>query len=114
MPLYQTKGKEGFFIIRNIPSFFLKLSELLRQLHFDNLLVLLPGISRQKEQKDVLMVNLKVARFFAKSLFHLLGYRNQHINHTHVTLYSRERVSKKAMYHNQLWYKKSLKGSDVN
>tara|TARA_R110001583_G_scaffold26327_5_gene94888 strand:+ start:8641 stop:9837 length:1197 start_codon:yes stop_codon:yes gene_type:complete len=114
MPLYQAKGKEGFFIIRTIPVFFLKLSELLRQLHFDSLLILLPGISRQKEQKDVLLVNLKVVRFFAKSLFHLLGYRNQHINHTHVTLYSRERVSKKAMYNQQLWYKRSLKGFDVN
>lgn len=74
MPLYQSQGEEGFFIIKLIKPFFLKLSAGLRHLKFDNLLVLFPGISWNNKNKDVLKVNLNVAKFFAKSIFHLLGY----------------------------------------
>lgn len=104
MPLYQTKGSEGFFIIKPIKPFFLKLSASLRHLKFDGVLVLFPGISWLNSNKDVLKVNLKVARFFAKSIFHLLGYRNKKINTTHVLLYNRERNSKVDSYKGESWY----------
>ena len=73
MPLYQPQGHEGFFIIRKIKPFFLKLSALLRRFKADELLVLLPGISWSNSKKQVLHVNLQTARFLAKSIFHLLG-----------------------------------------
>ena len=104
MPLYQTKGSEGFFIIRRIKPFYLKLSTLLRRTKFDNLLVALPGVSWLNKTEGILRVNLRVAKFFAKSFFHLLGYRNKQITKTHLRLNNRERVAKTSMYKKEPWY----------
>ncbi len=104
MPLYQKQGKEGFFIIRKIAPIFLKLSEILRRLKIDSLLILLPGVSWETKEKQVLKVNIKIARFFAKSLFHLLGYRSQTIDKTHIKFYNRERTAKSKMYKKEAWY----------
>jgi hypothetical protein len=104
MPLYQKIGEEGFFIIKPIKPFFLKLSEFLRRIKFDSFLVILPGVSWANKQKQVLLVNLKIAKFFAKSFFHLLGYRSQKIDATHLRLSNRERASKNSMYKIEDWY----------
>ncbi|WP_339756650.1 succinylglutamate desuccinylase/aspartoacylase family protein [uncultured Winogradskyella sp.] len=104
MPLYQKSGNDGFFIIRPIPKFFLKLSEILRQIKADSLLTLLPGISWHNKRLGVLKANLSVTKFMAKSIFHLFGYRNKQIDKTHLLLYNRERVSKNKMYKNEKWY----------
>ena len=104
MPLYQKIGEEGFFIIKAIKPFFLKLSQFLRRIKFDNFLVILPGVSWQDKQKHVLLVNLKTAKFLAKSFFHLLGYRSQKIDATHLRLSNRERASKNSMYKHEDWY----------
>ena len=93
MPLYQKQGAEGFFIIKPIPKFFLKLSNALRRIKTDSFLALLPGISWVSKPNGILQVNLKVAKFFAKSFFHLLGYRNKQITETHLRLNNRERVA---------------------
>ncbi len=107
MPLYQNKGKEGFFIIKKIHPFFLKLSEIIRRVKLDSLLVALPGITWKNKSEGVLKVNLKVTKFLAKQIFHLLGYRNKQIDKTHVYLFNRERTSKRNDYKNLKWYKKS-------
>lgn len=104
MPLYQKKGAEGFFIIKPIKPFILKLSAVLRHLKSDNILVLLPGISWVNKIDGILQVNLKTAKFFAKSFFHLLGYRNKQITTTHLRLNNRERVAKTVMYKKEPWY----------
>ncbi|GAA3591765.1 succinylglutamate desuccinylase/aspartoacylase family protein [Flavivirga amylovorans] len=104
MPLYQNKGAEGFFIIKRIKPFYLKLSRLLRRIRFDSLLVVLPGVSWLDKEKGILQVNLKIARFFVKSFFHLLGYRNKQITRTHLRLNNRERVAKTSIYKNESWY----------
>ena len=106
MPLYQKRGQEGFFIIRKIEPFFMYLSAVLRKVRADNLLVILPGVSWDNRKKGVIQVNLKVTRFMAKPLFHLLGYRSKQIDETHLRLYNRERVSKLSMYKDLKWYKK--------
>ena len=105
MPLYQTQGEEGFFIIRPIKPFFLKLSAFLRGIKIDGLLVCLPGISWFQKEKGVLKLNLKVAKFFAKSFFHLLGYRSKQSTETYLKLNNRERVARTRMYKNEIWYK---------
>lgn len=105
MPLYQSKGEDGFFIIKPIMPFFLKLSIFLRRIKIDGLLVLLPGISWMEKDKGVLKLNLKTAKYFAKSFFHLLGYRSKRITETHIKLINRERVAKTYMYKNESWYK---------
>ena len=106
MPFYQTKGSEGFFIIKRIHPLFLKLSMLLRKFRIDNFFILFPGVTWENRKEGVLQVNLKVAKFMVKPLFHLLGYRNKQVNKTHLKLYNRERISKKEMYKNEAWYKK--------
>lgn len=105
MPLYQEQGEEGFFLIRNIPKWALKLSTFLRKIRFDALLVFLPGISWNDKNKKSLLVNITVARFFAKSFFHLLGYRNRTMDKTHILMHNRERSAKTKMYKNEWWYK---------
>lgn len=104
MPLYQKKGSEGFFIIRPIKPFFLKLSAILRRGKVDNWLVLLPGISWFNKKEGALDVDLKIAKFFVKSFFHLLGYRNRHLTRTHLKLNNRERVAKTKIYRKEPWY----------
>jgi succinylglutamate desuccinylase len=104
MPLYQKSGRDGYFIIKHIPRFFLKLSELLRKVKADHLLTFLPGITWHNKAEGILKANLTVARFLTKSIFHLFGYRNKQIDQTHLLLYNRERVAKKTMYKNEKWY----------
>jgi succinylglutamate desuccinylase len=104
MPLYQNSGNDGFFIIREIPKIFLKLSAFLRHIKADSLLTILPGITWYNKKQGVLKANLRVTRFMAKSTFHLFGYRNKQIDETHLLLYNRERVSKKDMYKKEKWY----------
>jgi succinylglutamate desuccinylase len=77
MPLYQSTGNDGFFIVRSVPSWALGLSRFLRRINFEKILVLLPGVSRSKVQSDALVVNKRVAKFLAVELFHLLGYRRK-------------------------------------
>lgn len=86
---------------------------MLRKLKADNLLTFLPGIKWHNKTEGVLRANLKVANFFAKSIFHLLGYRNKQHDKTHLLLYNRERVSKNDMYKELNWYKSTIKkGAD--
>jgi succinylglutamate desuccinylase len=106
MPLYQPQGEEGFFLIRKIPRWVLSFSAFLRRIKFDSFLALLPGVSWSNGTRDKLMVNLKVAMFFSKPFFHLLGYRNRMVDETHLILNNRERTAKNEMYKDSFWYKK--------
>ena len=104
MPLYQKKGIEGFYFIRKIPRFFLFLSKHLRWIGADALLVLLPGISWASSKKDSLLVDKTVVQFFAKSIFHLLGYRAREAGRDHMVLKNRERNSNPRQYKGSDWY----------
>lgn len=106
MPLYQEQGEEGFFLIRKIPRWVLKLSASMRRLRLDNLLTLLPGVSWASTSKDKLLVDLKVARYLSKQLFHLLGYRSRVVDATHILMSNRERSARTEMYKNTPWYRK--------
>ncbi|WP_273568619.1 succinylglutamate desuccinylase/aspartoacylase family protein [Maribacter halichondriae] len=104
MPLYQKQGEEGFFLIKQIPIWALKLSKFLRRMRFDNFLTLLPGIRWKDSKKESLEVNVKIARFYAKAIFHLLGYRNHAIDKNHIIMQNRERKAKNSMYTNEWWF----------
>lgn len=73
MPLYQKKGRDGFLIIREVSTFWLKLSAYLRRSFVHKLLKYLPGVHIESEQ--AFRIDLQVARFFVKDIFHLFGYR---------------------------------------
>ncbi len=104
MPLYQEQGEEGFFLIRKIPQWVLRLSAFMRRLRLDLLLTVLPGISWASPGKERIMVNLRVARFLSKPLFHLLGYRSRVVDETHIMMSNRERTARTEMYKNTPWY----------
>ena len=75
MPLYQEQGEDGFFIIRKVSKFWLRVSVRLRKLELDKLFRLLPGIKRHPSIPDAFIVNKKVAVIFPVKIFHLFGYR---------------------------------------
>ena len=75
LPLYQGLGEDGFFLGREVRRFWLRLSTVVRRLRLGKLLRLLPGVSRHPERDDTLIVRARVARFLARELFHLFGYR---------------------------------------
>ncbi|GAB5400398.1 MAG: hypothetical protein Aureis2KO_19830 [Aureisphaera sp.] len=106
MPLYQNQGTDGFFIIRAIPKFFLKLSAFLRRIGLDTYLTLLPGVQWKSDKRDSLTVNLKWARFFTKDFFHLLGYRSKRMDKNHLIMKNREVASRTKEYQDTAWFKK--------
>jgi hypothetical protein len=77
MPLYQAQGEDGFFILREFHPFWFSLSEVLRRANADRLLPWLPGIRRDAEGTGGLVVDRRLARWFAMELLHLLGYRRE-------------------------------------
>lgn len=104
MPLYQNVGDDGFFLIRQIPAYFLGISKVLRKIRFDNILPLLPGVTWQSSKKDTLYVNKRIARFFARQFFHLLGYRSKTIDENYLIVKNREAASRDDDYKNTSWY----------
>ena len=77
MPLYQKLGDEGFFIIKRIHNFWLKVSEFMRKLHAEKVFRLLPGIKKNPEENSSYIINTKIARFMVMNIFHLFGYRRE-------------------------------------
>ena len=75
MPLYQTLGEDGYFLVRPVWPFWLEVSAWLRRFRADRLLPLLPGVQRRIKARDTLQVNPHVARWFVVQIFHLLGFR---------------------------------------
>jgi predicted deacylase len=73
MPLYQKKGSDGFFILKERSPFWLEISSIFRDSFLNNYLHFLPGV--EEFQPGAFTVNLSIARFFVKEIFHLLGYR---------------------------------------
>ena len=75
MPLYQSKGSDGFFLLKARSAFWLKLSAAVRDSFINNYLHLLPGVVKLEDEEYAYRVNLKVARLLVKEVFHLMGYR---------------------------------------
>lgn len=75
MPLYQVQGEDGFFVVREFRPFWLHLSYGLRRVGAARWVHWLPGVSRHPTRRGALVVNRRVARWFALQLLHLLGYR---------------------------------------
>lgn len=79
MPLYQSQGNDGFFIVRKIKWFWLKISALLRLTRFHHFLYLLPGVSKYNQLNHSLTVNTSWARWYVIDFFHLMGFRRKQI-----------------------------------
>ena len=90
MPLYQKQGAEGFFVIKKINLFWLNLSIKIRSGKMETFMISLPGINRDPERANVLVVNKTFARFFSTDFMHLLGYRRVQRNGSIVCFSKRE------------------------
>jgi hypothetical protein len=77
MPLYQSQGTDGFFLVREVNPFWLNVAAGMRQLRLERVLPWLPGIRRHPERPETLITDPKIARWFVVELFHLLGFRRQ-------------------------------------
>jgi succinylglutamate desuccinylase len=75
MPLYQKQGAEGFFIVKRVHGFWLRLSTVVRRLGIESILHWLPGVERHPERPGSFVVDRHTARWLAPQLFHLLGFR---------------------------------------
>ena len=73
MPLYQNKGEDGFFYVQRINSFKLKVARILRNMNFENILTILPGVN--KINFYTLSIPKAIVNFIPKRLLFALGYR---------------------------------------
>jgi hypothetical protein len=105
MPLYQSKGSDGYFLVQRTPKLFLNLSAFLRRYQVDRIFPILPGVKWASAQKDSMIVNLKTARFIARPLFHLFGYRSKQKEKSYLYIKNREYRSRKSEYLQENWCK---------
>ncbi|WP_323758164.1 succinylglutamate desuccinylase/aspartoacylase family protein [Roseivirga sp.] len=105
MPLYQSQGSDGYFLIRKIPHFYLWLSMVLRKLMVDKFFVLLPGVKWSSDSKETMLVDLKIARLIPKQILHLFGYRSKRLNKNELVIKNREYRSKNEDYQQEKWWR---------
>ncbi len=75
MPLYQEQGEDGYFLVREFSPFWMRASVAMRKMGLSRIVTWLPGVKRSGDNPDEVVVNKRIARFFARQLFHLLGFR---------------------------------------
>ena len=75
MPLYQEQGEDGFFLVREFSSFWMNVSLAMRRAGMSRLVPFLPGVSQIDGSSDEVVVDKRIARFYARQLMHLLGFR---------------------------------------
>lgn len=95
LPLYQGQGEDGFFVAREFSPFWLRVSRFCRMLRMGRWMHLLPGVRRDPEDPDLLIVDTAVARFYPLEIFHLLGFRKRRQDGT-VLRVSRRRFDREA------------------
>lgn len=77
LPLYQGQGDDGFFLMREFRPFWLAVSAWARRLGLPRLAHWLPGVHRDPEALNTLVIDRAVARWYAVEIFHLLGFRKE-------------------------------------
>ena len=75
MPLYQSQGTDGFFVIHRVNPLWLTVSAWVRRRRMCRLLHWLPGVRRDAEKAGAFRVDRSRARWLALQIFHLLGFR---------------------------------------
>jgi succinylglutamate desuccinylase len=77
LPLYQALGDDGFFLARDVRPFWLSVAAALRRLRLHRRVDWLPGVSVDPTDRNTILVNPAVARWFVTEVFHLLGFRKE-------------------------------------
>jgi succinylglutamate desuccinylase len=76
LPLYQKMGDDGYFVVREIKMFWLKISAHLRNLNAERVLRIVPGIHQNEKDPHTFKLNIKIAHRLFIEIFHLLGFRH--------------------------------------
>ncbi len=92
MPLYQSQGEDGFFLVREVKLFWLKVSAQLRKWKLDRLLPYLPGVHTLPDSPDSLKIDTRIAHWFVVEICHLLGFR-KHTHQGEILIVTRRRQS---------------------
>ena len=74
MPLYQSKGREGYYIARPIADKWIRISKRLRLFKYHNKLHWLLGVKKVSKKPLTYRVDQQVTFAWALEVFHLLGY----------------------------------------
>ena len=77
LPLYQELGDDGYFLARRVRGVWLWLARWSRACSLDRLLALLPGVARDPDDVDTLLVRAVAVRRWLVEALHLLGFRKQ-------------------------------------
>lgn len=77
LPLYQALGDDGYFLARPVGRLWLQVTAFARWLRLDALLHWLPGVRRDPDDPLTILVDPRIARWFATEMFHLLGFRKE-------------------------------------
>lgn len=73
MPLYQSKGEDGFFYVKRMNRFKLKVARILRNIHAEKLLTVLPGVN--KVNFYTLCIPKPILKYIPRRFLFALGYR---------------------------------------
>ncbi len=82
LPLYQEWGDDGYFVVREVKPFWLKVSAALRGMHLYRAAPLMPFVRKHPDREDALIVHPFAARDSVIGLLHLLGFRRRVENGT--------------------------------
>ncbi|MBK8978661.1 MAG: succinylglutamate desuccinylase/aspartoacylase family protein [Planctomycetes bacterium] len=93
LPLYQGQGEDGFFLGRRVARFWFELSAWLRGARLWPLLRALPGVRRDPDDRDTLLVDTRIARFLVVQVFHLFGFRRQRPRGSKLLAFTRRRAA---------------------
>ena len=77
LPLYQALGDDGFFLARDVRPFWLLVARGMRRLRLDRIIHWMPGVRRDPDDINTILVNPRIARYFVTEIFHLLGFRKE-------------------------------------
>lgn len=77
LPLYQKLGDDGFFLARTVRPFWLHVAKWMRAARVDRIVHWMPGVRRDPDDRDTILVNPRVARWLVTEVFHLLGFRKE-------------------------------------
>lgn len=90
MPLYQSQGSDGYFLIQKIARIWLFVSYFFRKMELYRILRYLPGVKPFMETKHIMVVNTQVAKVYSKQILNLMGYRRTK-KQGNLTLYIRRK-----------------------
>jgi hypothetical protein len=90
MPLYQDQGNDAFFLVDEVRPVWMPISAALRRLHLERFLHLLPGVQPHPDRPQTFVVDRRYARWWARQLFHLLGFRQENQDGPRLTMTRRQ------------------------